>query len=90
MHIGLQKLGIPVTYFELPEDSIAEDESQEATRYAELLEVTHTACHIAQFEWKKYWQPVKGHRNPLKGHTMNSMFFDPFLLIAENGEAAKR
>jgi len=49
MHTALQMFGIPGSYFELPEDSIA-DESLEEPRYAERLEVFHTAFHVSPYD----------------------------------------
>ena len=43
MHTVWQKLDIPGSYFEPPEDLIAGDESLEQTRYADRGEVLHTA-----------------------------------------------
>jgi hypothetical protein len=80
-------LGIPRSYFELPEDSIVDDESHEETRYAELSEVMYIACHIAPYDWEKSWQPRKGKRCPLKGHVANLIFFNPLLHAAKDTTA---
>jgi len=53
MHTRLQMLDIPGSYFELPEDSIAGDESLEEMCYAERLEASHTAYHISLYDWKR-------------------------------------
>ena len=80
MHTGLQELEIlQGSDFELPEDSIAEDESHEETRYAGLLEVLHTAYDVSRYNWEKVWQARGSSRHPLKGHVMESIFFDPLV-----------
>ncbi len=77
MHTALQELEIlQGSFFALPEGLIAEDESHEETRYAELLEVMHTACDISRYNWEKVWLAKRHHRHPLKGHVMESIFFD--------------
>src|SRR5258707_15517688 len=63
MYTGMQMLGIPRSYFELPEDLIVVDESHEETRYAELSDVMYIACHIAPYDWEKSC-PFKGHLCP--------------------------
>ncbi|KAF8435315.1 hypothetical protein L210DRAFT_3550806, partial [Boletus edulis BED1] len=75
----------PRKYFEPSEDSSAEDGSQEEVRSAGLLEVMHTAYHVASYEWQRCWQwgPC---RRPLKEHLMDLIFFG-VLLMAENRTA---
>ena len=87
MHIGLQALENLQAYFELPEDSIAQDESHEETRYAELLEVLHTAYHVSRYNWEKAWQSQGTRRYPLKGHVSESIFFDPLVYTPKNRTA---
>ena len=84
MYTGLQMFDIPGSYFELPEDSIAEDESHEKMRYAERLEVLHTAYHVSLYDWEKAWQPKGPNKYPLNEHVANSMFFDPLLYTPNN------
>ena len=79
MHIGLQALENLQGYFELSSDSIAEDESHEETRYAGLLEVLHTAYDVSRYNWEKVWLAKGPSRHPLKGHVMESIFFDRLL-----------
>jgi hypothetical protein len=38
---------------EMPDAEPPEDESQEETRYASLLEVAHTALHLTLYNWEK-------------------------------------
>jgi hypothetical protein len=51
------QLGIPGSYFELPEDSLGEDESHEDTRHAELLEVCIPHVTFQFMVGKKAWRP---------------------------------
>ncbi|KAG6369368.1 hypothetical protein JVT61DRAFT_14974 [Boletus reticuloceps] len=74
------------SHFEHSEDSIAKDRSQEKVRSAGLLEVLHTAYHVAAYEWQGCWQRDGPCRRPLKQHLMESMFFD-LLLMARNRKA---
>ncbi|KAF8441765.1 kinase-like domain-containing protein [Boletus edulis BED1] len=76
----------PRSYFEHSEDSSAEDGSQEEVRSAGLLEVMHTAYHVASYEWQRYWQPDGPYRRPLKEHVMDLVFFG-VLLMAKNRTA---
>ena len=86
MHIGLQALALEnlQEYFELPENPIAEDESHEETRYAELREVLHTAYYLSQYKWEEGWQPHGPNRHPLKGHVSDAMFFYPLVHTPKN------
>ena len=74
----MQKFGIPGPYFELPRNSVGGDESLEQTRYAEPLEVLHTAF-VASYDWEKAWQPKAAGKCPLKGHMADSVFFHPLI-----------
>jgi hypothetical protein len=77
MHTALQELEIlQGSSFALSEGSIAEDESHEETRYAELWEVLHTAYDVSRHNWEKGWQSKGPSRHRLKGHVMESIFFD--------------
>ena len=77
MQTGLQELEIlQGSLFALSEGSNAEEESHEETRYAGLLEVLHTACDISRYNWEKVWQARGSSRHPLKGHVVESIFFD--------------
>jgi hypothetical protein len=73
-------------YAEPPEDPISEDESDE-TRYAELLEVAHTALDITRYNWEKFWQSKGAHERPLKGPVASSIFFDRFICAPKNRTA---
>lgn len=70
-------------YAEPPEDPIAEDDE---TRYAELLEVAHTALDITCYNWEKLWQTKGAHKRPLKGHVASSIF-DRFICAPKNKTA---
>jgi hypothetical protein len=75
MYEGLQMLGVSVSCFEHPEESITEDKSHE-TRYDELAEAIHTAHHVQFYNWEKTWQAVRGNKHPLKGHPSRIVLFD--------------
>ena len=88
MYTALQMSGIPVSCFELPEDSIAQDGSHEETRYAEPLEVLHTAYHVSLYDWKKAWQTVGLGKCPLKGQMANAIFFYPLIFSPKKDRTA--
>ena len=86
MHTVWQKLDIPGSYFESPEDSIAGDESLEQTRYADQCEVLHTAS-VASYNWEKAWQPKGASECPLKGHVADSVFFHPLIYTPNDSDS---
>jgi|SRR5712671_4440699 len=85
MRTGLQMLDMPESYFEQSEDSTAEAESHEETRYAGLAEVIHTAHHVQLYDWENTRKAENSKKNPLKGHVANMAFFSLFDCTPKNG-----
>ena len=89
MHSSLQGFDISDsgTWFELPEDSIVEDEPLGEPRYAERLEVLHTAYFVSLYDGGKSWEPEGANKRPLKGHVADTVFFDPLVRTPHNRTA---
>jgi hypothetical protein len=75
-------------YFDILGDSVADGESHETTRRAELKEMVHTTF-ITTYEWQQLWVGSGDSRLPLKEPLMNTMFFVP-LACTESGMADTR
>ncbi|KAI0293574.1 hypothetical protein BC826DRAFT_1014882 [Russula brevipes] len=71
-------------YFELLENSIADEESHKTTRHAKLREVVHTTF-ITSCDWERLWEANVNSKPPLKKHVMNMVFFGPLACTVQNG-----
>ena len=78
MRTVLQIYDIPGSYFELPEDSIAQDESLEEPRYADRSELWHIVS-VSLHDWEKGWKPEGAYKCPLKGQMADAAFFYPLV-----------